>query len=205
MLKSLDKIPFDIPESLNSYLITSMESPEKGIANLEKYVAKRRSDAIGYFLLAILYHRNDERDKAKRAASNARSLAPGSELMGNLHYFLSHPKGFDAWTPKTSRSYTGKHSENGTNNTISLDLETLISRLTRATQKRIKIVDESSTPVFNEKAEGVEQLATPTLALIFEKQGKYDEALTIYRKLLKSRPMDAEQYQAQIERLEQLV
>lgn len=201
----MDKIPFDIPESLNSYLVTSKESPEKGIANLEKYVAKRRSDAIGYFLLAILYNRINERDKAKRAASNARSLAPGSELMENLHYYLSHPKGFDAWTPKSNRFYSDKSSENGAVNTISLDLETLISRLTRATQKRIKIVEESGTPVFNERAEGVEQLATPTLALIFEKQGKYDEALTIYKKLLQSRPMDSDRYLAQIERLEQLV
>lgn len=201
----MDKIPFDIPESLNSYLVTSKESPEKGISNLEKYVAKRRSDAIGYFLLAILYQRNNEKDKAKRAASNARSLAPGSELMENLHYYLSHPKGFDAWTPKANRFYPDKSGENGAVNTISLDLETLISRLTRATQKRIKIVEESGTPVFNEKAEGVEQLATPTLALIFEKQGKYDEALAIYKKLIHSRPMDAERYQAQIERIEQLV
>jgi tetratricopeptide (TPR) repeat protein len=201
----LDKIPFDIPESLKSYLVTSLESPEKGISNLEKYVAKRRSDAIGYFLLAILYHQNGDIGKAKNAALHAKSLAPGSELMGNLHYFLSHPKGFDAWTPKSSRLYRGKSTTRNSENEISLDLETLISRLTRATQKRIKIDDASSTPAFNEKAEGVEQLATPTLALIFEKQGKYDEALTIYKKLVKSRPMDADRYQAHIDRIEQLV
>lgn len=201
----MKKIPFDIPESLKSYLVTSQESPEKGISNLEKYVAKRRFDAVGYFLLALLYHQFGDKDKAKRAASNARSLAPGSELMENLHYYLAHPKGFEAWTPKSSRLYSGNSTSTNANNEISLDLDTLISRLTRATQKRIKFDEETAPAPFNEKAEGVEQLATPTLALIFEKQGKYEEAINVYKKLVLSRPMDAERYQAQIERIEELV
>lgn len=186
-------------------MVTCQESPEKGISNLEKYVTKRRIDAVGYFLLALLYHKYDEKSKAIKAAAQARALAPGSSLMENLHYFLSHPKGFDAWVPEsqiTIRSGNGPRQPAASD--ITLDLDTLISRLTRATQKRIKIVDQAEFIALNEKAEGVENLATPTLALIFEKQKKYDEAINIYRKLIVARPLDAEKFQAQIERIEQL-
>lgn len=202
----MKSLPFDLPESLKSYLVTYQDSPDKGISNLEKYVAKRRNDAIGYMLLSLLYHQSGDKTKAIRTATQARTLAPGSTLLENLHYYLSHPDGFNAWLPGDKlKRVRGKDKISNTPYDVALDLDTLISRLTRANQKRIKISDESQEKVFLENVPEVDQLATPTLALIYEKQKKYDEAIRMYTKLIENRPKDAELFQVQIERLEKLI
>jgi tetratricopeptide (TPR) repeat protein len=198
-------IPFEIPESLKSYLVTYQDNPEKGISNLEKYLVRRRNDAAGYMLLSLLYHLSGESLKAIKTATQARTLAPGSSLLENLHYFLSHPDGFEAWIPTESvRQYNGNESSAGTPYDIALDLDTLISRLTRANQKRIKISDSHNGQKFSENSTEVDQLATPTLALIFEKQKKYDEAIRVYHKLVIDRPYDADRFRDQITRLEKM-
>lgn len=202
----MKSLPFDLPESLKSYLVTYQDSPDKGISNLEKYVAKRRNDAIGYMLLSLLYHQSGDKTKAIRTATQARTLAPGSTLLENLHYYLSHPDGFNAWLPGDKlKRVRGKDKISNTPYDVALDLDTLISRLTRANQKRIKISDESQEKVFLDNVPEVDQLATPTLALIYEKQKKYDEAIRMYNKLIENRPKDAELFQVQIERLEKLI
>ena len=201
----MKSLPFELPESLRSYLVTYQDSPEKGISNLEKHVFKRRNDAIGYMLLSLLYHRSGELTKAIRTATQARTLAPGSTLLENLHYFLSHPDGFDAWVPGDHlKRVRGKDKISNTPYDVALDLDTLISRLTRANQKRIKISDESIENKFLDNTPEVDQLATPTLALIYEKQKKYDEAIRMYKQLMLNRPNDAERFQTQIDRLEKL-
>jgi tetratricopeptide (TPR) repeat protein len=199
-------IPFDMPESLKSYLVTYQDNPNKGISYLEKYLAKRRNDAAGYMLLSLLYHMSGEKLKAINSATQARTLAPGSTLLENLNYFLSHPDGFDAWIPNESLRYSnGVHLPSTSSYDIALDLDTLISRLTRANQKRIKISDAAEGPKFAESTAEVEQLATPTLALIFEKQKKYDEAIRVYQKLVVDRPHDSDRFRDQIIRLEKLI
>jgi tetratricopeptide (TPR) repeat protein len=198
-------IPFNIPESLKSYLVTYQDSAEKGITNLEKYVTKRRNDAIGYMLLAILYHLSGETQKAIKTATQSRTLAPGSTLLENLHYFLSHPDGFDAWVPTDSiRLASGSMKANNVPYDIALDLDTLISRLSRANQKRIKISDTGNELTLTESTVEVDQLATPTLAVIFEKQKKYEQAIRVYHKLVVDRPHDADRFRDQIARLESL-
>ena len=195
-----------MPESLKSYLVTYQDNPNKGISYLEKYLAKRRNDAAGYMLLSLLYHMSGEKLKAINSATQARTLAPGSTLLENLNYFLSHPDGFDAWIPNESLRYSnGVHLPSTSSYDIALDLDTLISRLTRANQKRIKISDAAEGPKFAESTAEVEQLATPTLALIFEKQKKYDEAIRVYQKLVVDRPHDSDRFRDQIIRLEKLI
>ena len=98
----------------------------------------------------------------------------------------------------------GKDKISNTSYDVAHDLDTLISRLTRANQKRIKIGDESAETKFLDNTSEVEQLATPTLALIYEKQKKYDEAIRMYKQLMLNRPNEAERFQIQIDRLEKL-
>jgi tetratricopeptide (TPR) repeat protein len=199
-------IPFEIPESLKSYLVTYQDNPDKGISNLEKYLVRRRNDAAGFMLLSILHHLSGDTHNAIKSATQARTLAPGSTLLENLHYFLSHPDGFEAWVPTDSlRQTNGVERSTHTPYDIALDLDTLISRLTRANQKRIKMSDSSQGSRFSENSPEVEQLATPTLALIFEKQKKYDEAIRVYQKLVVDRPYDADRFRDQIVRLEKMV
>lgn len=202
----MKSIPFEIPESLKSYLVTYQDNPDKGISNLEKYLARRRNDAAGYMLLSLLYHLSGESLKAIKTATQARTLAPGSTLLENLHYFLSHPDGFEAWIPTESvRQNNGVEKHTSSPYDIALDLDTLISRLTRANQKRIKISDTQNGHKFADNTPEVEQLATPTLALIFEKQKKYDDAIRVYHKLVIDRPYDADRFKDQITRLEKMI
>ncbi|HAC15686.1 MAG TPA: hypothetical protein DCE78_07050, partial [Bacteroidetes bacterium] len=58
---------------------------------------------------------------------------------------------------------------------------------------------------FQDSTPEVDQLATPTLALIYEKQKKYDEAIRMYKQLILNRPNDTERFQIQIDRLEKLL
>lgn len=197
------KIPFEIPESLKSYLKTFDESPQKGIANLEQYLAKRRIDGVGFFLLAILYKLNDQADEALKAASRARALAPGSHLLENLHYFLRHPDGFDAWVPQNNVTKPQSARKHDTASTLTVDLETLITRLSRASQKRIKINRDNNGESLGNNDHLVDELATPTLAGIYESQGKTDEAIQIYERLIELRPKQKSIYLAEITRIKE--
>ncbi|MDZ7693336.1 MAG: hypothetical protein U5K69_19840 [Balneolaceae bacterium] len=67
---------------------------------LKNHLKKRGPDAVGYFLLAWFYHVEGNKDKAIRAALKAKVFAPGSPLMDKLHYYLSHPDAFEAWTSR---------------------------------------------------------------------------------------------------------
>lgn len=200
----MKKLPFDIPDSLKSYVITYQESPAKGIANLENYLSKRRIDAVGYFLLAVLYQSAGRAKEAILAASKARTLAPGSKTMEHLHYFLTHPDGFDAWVPDTNPTpLVELKSRKQERSNISIDLETLITKLTNSTTTRIKFNDDDQSDESSFVTDGGEadELATPTLAIIYEKQGKIDEAIKVYQNLIKTRPDDSKKYMTHIERL----
>lgn len=200
----MKKLPFDIPDSLKSYVITYQESPAKGIANLENYLSKRRIDAVGYFLLAVLYQSAGRAKEAIIAASKARTLAPGSKIMEHLHYFLTHPDGFDAWVPDTNPApLVALKSRKQERSNISIDLETLITKLTNSTTTRIKLNENDQSDESNFLTDGgeAEELATPTLAIIYEKQGKIDEAIKVYQNLIKARPSDSQMFTSHIQRL----
>lgn len=198
-------VPFEIPESLKSYLVTFESDPEKGISTLEKYITKRRHDPVGFMLLALLLKHQGKTIEAKSAAVQAKSLAPGSTLLDNLHYFLSHPDGFNAWVPDESNRIASVHGSRSSRTDISMDLDVLISRLTRANSKRIKIASRSGDNDNTEDTSVVDTLATPTLAHIYEQQGKYAEAVKVYQKLKLIRPEKADVFQKEIDRLQELV
>ncbi len=200
----MKSIPFELPESLKSYLVTYQDDPDKGMQLLEKHVNKRRNDAVGFLLLALMHHHAGNHEKAIKSATMSGSLAPGSPLLENLQYFLSHPDGFDAWIPnETLRRSKSLGRDSGSNGMdLGLDLDTLISRLSRANQKRIKISDHSSEGSFNPDAVELELLATPTLAMIYERQNNYDEAIRMYRRLIECRPDRADDFKHAIDRIE---
>lgn len=198
------EIPFEIPASLNSYVKTFEDSPEKGIANLEQYLAKRRHDAVGYFLLAILYAFNSQTPPALKAASRARALAPGSPLLENLHYFLTHPDGFKAWVPEPRLGGQSGGRSTGTTSTLSVDLDMLIARLSRAGNKRITITKEHNPENRGDDVKITDELATPTLAGIYESQNKLTEAIQVYERLMITRPRYKAIYEDEIARIKAL-
>src|SRR5690625_766838 len=89
----------EIPGSYQSYLETFEENPELAIQRLGNRVEKRKAEAVGYFLLSWLYFRNGDTEKALENAFQAKVRAPGSQLIGRLHYYISHPDHFYAWVP----------------------------------------------------------------------------------------------------------
>lgn len=201
----MPEIPFEIPESLNSYVKTFEESPEKGIANLEAYLARRRNDAVGFFLLAVLYASHEKGDAARKAASRARALAPGSHLLEHLHYFLSHPDGFKAWVPRQSDVAATPGRSHPSASTLSVDLDVLISRLTRAGSKRIEVPSGGKPVSRGEDDKVLSDLATPTLAGIYEAQLKFEEAIAVYERLIAMRPSQKGIYENEIERIRTLL
>jgi tetratricopeptide (TPR) repeat protein len=198
----METIPFALPESLQGYIKTFEQSPDKAIDNLEKYLSKRRNDAVGYFLLALLYKMNDRASNAMDAATKARALAPGSSLLENLHYYLSHPDGFNAWAPAREHQFGLSQGNNGNGQfSFSMDLEQMIGRLSRVDGKRIRPAGSSGSKAIQEDAEILSKLATPTLARIFENQGQIREAIDIYEKLMESNPKKKAEFEAEISRL----
>jgi tetratricopeptide (TPR) repeat protein len=201
----METIPFTLPESLQGYIKTFEQSPDKAIDNLQKYLLKRRNDAVGYFLLALLFKMNDKTAKALEAAITARALAPGSSLLDNLHYFLSHPEGFNAWIPDREHQFGLKKPQNGNGHfSFSMDLEQMIGRLSRVDRKRIKPVGVSGSAGLNEDTEILNKVATPTLARIFESQGQTNEAIGVYEKLMESNPSKKAEFEAEITRLKEM-
>src|SRR5690625_4592851 len=89
----------EIPGSYQSYLETFEENPALAIQRLGNRVEKRNAGAVGYFLLSWLYFRNGDTEKALENAFQAKVRAPGSQLIGRVHYYISHPDHFEAWVP----------------------------------------------------------------------------------------------------------
>ncbi len=196
-------LPFEIPRSLSSYLTQFESDPEKGIANLEIHLKKRGMDAVGYFLLSWLYHKNNQQRQAIHYALKARCCAPGSPLFEHLHYFLVHPERFNAWKPfeVDIQEINGKQSaEDDTGHT--LDLDHLIEQLSEAENKKIAIsADQTDDRNLSEKSEQVGDIASETLANIYEKQERYKEALNTLEMLRMVKPHKTDQYEEQIERI----
>ncbi|TVQ73574.1 MAG: hypothetical protein EA363_03010, partial [Balneolaceae bacterium] len=98
-IAAMQELPFEIPQTLSSYVAQFENDPEKGIANLEAFLKKRGMDAVGYFLLSWLYFNNDQKEEAVHYALKAKCCAPGSPFFEHLHYFMVHPDHFEAWKP----------------------------------------------------------------------------------------------------------
>lgn len=198
----MSDLPFSLPESLSSYLEQFPDQPDHVIERLRAFLKKRGQDAVGFMLLAWLYFRNDQKDLALTTALQAKRFAPGSPLLEHFHFFLLHPDHFEADLPDKPSS--GKTSTPKPQGEISADLEKLINRLSETTGSTIQEPDESPLSEeedLSKKTSKVQDIATQTLASIYERQGKLDEAITIYEQLKENRPERAAEFDAEIQSL----
>ncbi|MBP3191190.1 tetratricopeptide repeat protein [Natronogracilivirga saccharolytica] len=205
-------LPFEIPQSLSSYITQFEIDPEKGISNLENHLKKRGMDAVGYFLLSWLHHLNGQNNQAIHYALKAKCYAPGSPFFEHLHYFLTHPDHFKAWKPFSPDSDTTDAPEPGDTSPQTLQLDRLIEQLNKAENKKITLQpepddkrEEAEQPDLGENSIKVGDIASETLARIYEKQNKYDEALRTFEKLVQTRPHRSEYYRKEMERIRNLM
>jgi len=200
------KLPFKISKSLSSYVEHFEEDPEKATHRLKKQLENRGPDAVGYFLLAWFYQLRDMREEAVEEALRARIFAPGSSFFKKLHYYLSHPDKFEAWTsdPVEPRSHpsTPEPVQRGP----VLDLDSLIQRLSDVNTHRIQpdkaYAGEVETGTKNSGHDDLDNIVSETLAKIHEKQGKIDTAIRSYQQLKLVKKEKREYFNEQINRLQ---
>jgi tetratricopeptide (TPR) repeat protein len=198
-------IPFRIPESLASYMVQYESSPDKTIQRLKKQLKKRGPDAVGYFALGWLYHRQGLEEEALVCALKAKNFAPGSPFFDRLHYFFSHPRLFEAWkghSPNGTSAGDGYQSQIGS--FPNADLDDLIQKLSAAKSKHIKLKEEDiakSESSSKPNAQCADEVVTETLAQIHEKQGKTGAAIKAYEMLRNARKEKEDYYNEQIQRL----
>lgn len=200
----MPKLPFDIPPSLSSYVEQFDEQPEKVTQKLKSHLKKRGLDSVGHFLLAWFYHLRGMREKAINHAMKAKTFAPGSPLMEHLHYFLVHPQSFEAWLPGGLQRRHPNKKHRLDQPSPALDLDELIAKLSAIESKRIKPpenLDAVSDADLSEPASEVENIASETLAKIYEQQGKTKKAVSTYKRLKEIYPDKSDYFQEQIVRL----
>jgi tetratricopeptide (TPR) repeat protein len=196
--------PFEIPESYQSYLTKFETDPKEAISRLEAHIEKRNTGAVGYFFLAWLFLKNQQKQEALNAALQAKIRAPGSDFFERLHYYISHPRAFDAWQPTPLKRVTPKEVEDEATHPIQ-NLDSLINKLSDAENKRIKLKEnEEDDQDLSEKSSDVDDIVTETLAVIHEKQSNYIAAIATYKKLIKSHPKRSDHYEKEIRRIQRL-
>jgi len=86
-------------------------------------------------------------------------------------------------------------------------LDELIKRIEIGISKRGTEDRPAKEPVVEFKEEDLSyediSIVTPTLAEILVKQGAYDEAIKVYKKLIEQRPFEREKYEMEIKKLEE--
>jgi len=203
----MPQLPFEIPKSLTSYAEHFEDEPIKATKRLKKQLKKRGPDAVGHFLLAWFYHLEGMDEQAVDEALKARIFAPGSPFFQKLHYYLSHPQAFEAWTPERVPRSNNTPSISSNRGPV-LDLDNLIQRLSNMESKRIKpdedAVADGEPSKKADKTDDVDDIVSETLAKIHEQQGKLDAAIRAYSQLKNVRQENADHYQEQINRLEKL-
>lgn len=203
----MPEFPFNIPTSLSTYAEQFDDDPLKVTSKLKTQLSKRGPDAVGYFLLAWFYHLKGLDEAAIEYALKAKTYAPGSPLMEKLHYYLSHPDSFEAWTPTEDASSAAKsyHASDGPEPV--LDLDNLIGRLSEVESDRIAHDNSDTDLVSVELAEDdeddTEDIVSETLATIHEKQGKTEAAIRAYKKLKELNKDKSDFYKEKITRLKQ--
>lgn len=195
---------FEIPESYQSYLTKFESNPEEAISRLEAHIEKRHTGAVGYFFLAWLFLKNEQKPEALDAALQAKIRAPGSDFFERLHYYISHPRAFDAWQPNPLKKVTHEGSEDEASLPIQ-DLDSLINKLSDAENKRIRLKEkEEDDQDLSVKSSDVDDIVTETLAVIHEKQNNYLAAIATYKKLIESHPKRTDHYEKEIARIQKL-
>lgn len=202
-------LPFDIPPSLYSYLEQFESAPQKTTRRLEQQLQKRGADAVGYFLLAWFYHKQENQPEAVNAALKAKIFAPGSPFFEKLHYFFSHPNLFDAWCTQEAWN---DHTLGGYGFSKSgpiLDLDNLIEKLSKIESSRIRfnqdILSDEDSSSATEESDEVDDIVSETLAKIHEQQGKYKTAIKAYERLKVTKKERQSFYDERIEELKKKI
>lgn len=195
--------PYQIPKSYQSYLETFEEDPEAAIDRLKNRVEKRNAGAVGYFFLAWLYLKNGDKEKALEASIQAKIMAPGSQLMRRLHYYIAHPQSFNAWEPTKSRRSFRRDQHTYDHSHPIQDLDGLIAKLSSVESRRFKpdLATEEDKRDLSEKSSDVDDIVTETLAVIHEKQKNYPAAITTYERLKNVNESKSDYFDEQISRL----
>lgn len=198
-------LPFDIPQSLSSYAVQFDDNPTTATERLRKQLEKRGADAVGYFLLAWFYHLRDMNEKAVEESLKAKTLAPGSPFFEKLHYYLSHPHTFEAWTPSELSESDERPSDfENRHGPVLEDLDSLIQKLSEVESEKIKVPSSGNKDEQSDKKKPVDEvddIVSETLAGIHEQQGKTDAAIRTYERLKKLRKEKSDYYTEQISRL----
>lgn len=197
--------PFNIPQSLATYAEQFEDDPLKSTNRLKKHLESRGPDAVGHFLLAWFYHLKGHSDLAVEQALKAKAYAPGSPFLEKLHYYMSHPDTFDAWTPEHISAYSSQKYRPQKGPEPILDLDNLIARLSEVDSEPISISEREtklrSHPVRSKDEDEVDDIASETLAKIHETQGKTEAAIRTYERLKRLNSDKKTYYDEQIERL----
>ncbi|HKJ34146.1 MAG TPA: tetratricopeptide repeat protein [Balneolales bacterium] len=203
----MDSIPFEIPKSLATYVDQFNTDPQKAIEKLKIHIHRRGNDAVALFILAWFYYNLDDQKQAIENALKAKTYAPGSPFLEYLHYFLIHPNTFRAWIP--DNYYRDSNSKTSFDLNIDLlqDLESLIKRLTEAENKKIQINEEQQIEDtdLSLASQTIDDIASETLANIYEEQGKYKEAINIYKKLCRMMPKKRDHFLDEIAKLQKQI
>ena len=198
-------LPFEIPKSLASYVEQFEEQPEKATVKLRTHLKKRGLDPIGYLLLGWFYYARGMKEQAIEQALKAKVFAPGSPFINLVHYYFSHPKFVDAWTPEEISSAQKHHRHIYSSSTFQLNLDDLISSLSAVESKKIGIditADDGDASDLTQSSNDVDDIVSETLARIHEQQGKISVAISTYEKLKKKNPDRSDHYDSEIKRLE---
>lgn len=202
---STHTFPFELPQSLSSYLEQYSANPESTIERLKQHLNRRGRDAVGYFLLSWFYMEADDKENAIDCALKSKSYAPGSPFLEYLHYFLVHPNAFEAWIPQDIHRDTMKIEQPSSFNSgnFLVNLESLISRLSKVDGVKIKLGDKDNRNIDLSDQSDVSDIATETLATIHKNQGNIENAISIYKMLKKLHPEKKEYYKKQIKALQE--
>ncbi len=87
ILEFMESLPFEIPQSLASYVEQYEAEPQSAMDRLDKQLHRRGSDAVGHFLMSWFHFNAGELDKAIAYALKAKTFAPGSPFLEYLTLF----------------------------------------------------------------------------------------------------------------------
>lgn len=199
----MEQLPFNIPQSLNSFVEVFKTDKNKAVSKLKKQVKKRDPDAVGHFLLALLHHIMQNNNEAIKEALIAKNYAPGSPLMEHLHYFFLHPQQFEAAIPKSKYSEQRRFLQGNRRSPI-VDFDRLIEMLEAVESQRIQIPMNSNNDEIedlSEKASNVEDIFSETLAKIHVKQGNKKAAIKMFERLIVVNEDKADEFLNKIDEL----
>lgn len=195
------KPEFPVPPSLVAYVRLFDENPDSAIAKMETALQKRRSDPVLLAWLSWMWLEKGQRAEALRLANLAMVQAPGSPVIAQLRYLCTHPDGFAALNPSWSVA-TSSSASMSNDFGVPFDLDSLITKLSHAGKRKITLTD-SAEPTVDMAKESAKRgkIATHTLAIVHEKQGRYQEALDVYKQLLAAKPERESVYAEHIARI----